>query len=75
MSENRKPPTTMPTTPEALLAFVSWPEMYEGETEEERKARETLCETLGKRYAEYMRQKVGALQTKDKDKVWIPGMR
>jgi hypothetical protein len=71
----RKPPTAMPTTPEELLAFVSWPEKYEGETDEEHSARQKLCETLGKRYAEYMRQKVGALQTSSKPKVWIPGMR
>ena len=71
----RKAPTEMPTTPEALLAFVSWPEKYEGETDDEQNARIKLCETLGKRYAEYMRQKVGALQTAKQPRVWIPGMR
>ena len=71
----RKPPTTMPTTPEELLTFVSWPEKYEGESDEEQQARAALCETLGKRYADYMRKKVGALQTSDKPHIWIPGMQ
>ena len=68
----RKPPTTMPSTPEELLAFVSWPEKYDGETDVEQRARAALCETLGKRYAEHMRKKVGSLLAPEVSRVWVP---
>ena len=68
----RKPPTSMPSTPAELLAFVSWPEKYDGETDEEQQARAALCETLGKRYAEHMRKKVGSLLAPEISRVWVP---
>jgi hypothetical protein len=72
MSELRKPPAKMPSTPEELLAFVSWPDLYEGETDEEHKNRLALCETLGRRYADHMRKKYGSLLTPAVSKVWTP---
>jgi hypothetical protein len=72
MSELRKPPAKMPSTPEELLAFVSWPDLYEGETDEEHKNRLTLCETLGRRYAAYMKKKVGVLLAPEENRVWTP---
>jgi len=68
----RKPPQVMPETPEALLAFVSWPEYYEGETEQEKISREALCLALSKRYAEYQERQVGRLY--EPSRVWHPGM-
>ena len=68
----RKPPKAMPESPEALLAFVSWPEYYEGETEQEKISREALCLVLSKRYAEYQERQVGRLY--EPSRVWHPGM-
>jgi hypothetical protein len=68
----RKPPQVMPETPEALLAFVSWPDYYEGETEQEKISREALCLVLSKRYAEYQERQVGRLY--EPSRVWHPGM-
>lgn len=47
-------PKEMPKTPEELLAFVSWPQKYEGESDDEFTSRQSLCKTLAKRYADYM---------------------
>jgi len=68
----RKPPKVMPESPEALLAFVSWPEYYEGETEQEKISREALCLVLSKRYAEYQERQVGRMY--ETPRVWHPGM-
>ena len=72
MTEPRKPPTKMPSTPEELLAFVSWPDKYQDETDEEYSQRQSLCETLGRRYAEHMRKKVGVLLAPEVSRVWTP---
>lgn len=49
----RKIPKFMPETPQELLAFVAYPEYYEGETETEYNERKSLCEKLAGQYAEY----------------------
>lgn len=54
MTEEKKPrkiPTSMPTTPEELLAFVAWPEMYENETITEFSERMALCHRLAEQHA------------------------
>jgi hypothetical protein len=74
MSETTKrlPPKTMPSSPEELLAFVAWPDMYEGEYEEEYTKRQALCKTLGERYAKHM---AGELNVPTyESKIWVPGM-
>lgn len=68
----RPAPKVMPETPEEMLAFVSWPEKYLDESDEEFMARQSLCETLGRRYTEHMRKKYGSLLTPKVSKVWTP---
>lgn len=68
----RKPPKVMPETPEELLAFVSWPDKYQDESDEEFAARQTLCKVLGQRYADHMRKKYGSLLSPAVSKVWVP---
>ena len=68
----RKLPKAMPESPEALLAFVSWPEYYEGETEQEKISREALCLVLSQRYAQYQEKQIGKIY--EPSRVWHPGM-
>jgi hypothetical protein len=65
-------PKVMPDTPEELLTFVSWPEKYLDESDEEFAARQSLCKVLGQRYADHMRKKYGSLLTPKVSKVWTP---
>ena len=68
----RKPPTEMPTKPEELLAFVAWPDYYEGETEEEYNKRQALCQKLAKDYAEYVQMIKILDQDINRPRVWVP---
>ena len=71
----RKPPNVMPTEPAELLAFISWHDYYEGETEEEFIARRKLCEKLAKEYAEYCLMIRILDEDINKPKIWLPSKK
>lgn len=66
-------PTEMPKTPEELLAFVAWPEKYLNETDKEFQERQSLCKTLGERYAKHTAEQLNI--PKQESKIWVPGMK
>lgn len=73
-----KPPTTMPDTPEGLLAFVAYPEYYENETETEFNERRQLCVKLAEQYVEYLeviKHMDSSIKELNKPKIWIPNKK